>query len=173
MMKSSGEHQLTTILGKTMAVWIDMFNQWSLEEPMIHSIQMRTSRLLTRTTFGPLSQGTARASQQFLHGNWQMRYLASIQLLRCLLFADREKPRCKGTLGASSSCNPATLTNWANEMSTYIKTLDPTHMVSVGDEGFFNRAGNSEWEYGGGEGVRQEKVNYMSNAGTNLTSLGR
>lgn len=28
-------------------------------------------------------------------------------------------------------------------------------MVSVGDEGFFNRAGNSEWEYGGGEGVRQ------------------
>lgn len=41
-------------------------------------------------------------------------------------------------------------------MSTYIKSLDPTHMVSVGDEGFFNRAGNSEWEYGGGEGVRQQ-----------------
>ncbi|KAI5852547.1 glycoside hydrolase superfamily [Morchella snyderi] len=64
--------------------------------------------------------------------------------------------RCKGTLAASSSCNAATLTNWVNEMSTYIKSLDPTHMVSVGDEGFFNRAGNSEWEYGGGEGVDNE-----------------
>ncbi|RPB05406.1 glycoside hydrolase, partial [Choiromyces venosus 120613-1] len=60
--------------------------------------------------------------------------------------------RCKGSLGATSACNPVMLTAWVNEMSTYIKLLDPNHMVSV-SEGFFNRARNSDWQYGGGEGV--------------------
>lgn len=49
-------------------------------------------------------------------------------------------------------------------------------MVSVGDEGFFNRAGNSEWEYGGGEGVRQQIspiANDVSSAVTNLIFSGR
>lgn len=49
-------------------------------------------------------------------------------------------------------------------------------MVSVGDEGFFNRAGNSEWEYGGGEGVRLQInpiANDISNAVANLISSGR
>lgn len=39
-------------------------------------------------------------------------------------------------------------------------------MVSVGDEGFFNRAGNSEWEYGGGEGVK-----YLSNSESDQLKL--
>lgn len=91
---------------------------------------------------------------------WQLANEVSClhSAFKIYLFRWQKKPRCKGTLGASASCNPAVLTNWANEMSTYIKSLDPTHMVSVGDEGFFNRAGNSEWEYGGGEGVRQQTL---------------
>ncbi len=32
--------------------------------------------------------------------------------------------------------DPAPLTQWASEMSRYIKSLDPNHLVSVGDEGF-------------------------------------
>jgi len=32
--------------------------------------------------------------------------------------------------------DPAPLTQWASEMSRYVKSLDPNHLVSVGDEGF-------------------------------------
>jgi mannan endo-1,4-beta-mannosidase len=65
------------------------------------------------------------------------------------------EPRCKGSgdLGVSSSCNTQTITSWANEMSTYTKSLDENHMVSVGDEGFFNQPGSSDWIYNGSEGV--------------------
>lgn len=31
-----------------------------------------------------------------------------------------------------------TITQWADEMSTWVKSLDPNHMVAMGDEGFVN-----------------------------------
>ncbi len=42
------------------------------------------------------------------------------------------EPRC-----SSPSCDELVLTQWANETSRYIKSLDPYHMVSLGDEGWF------------------------------------
>jgi endo-1,4-beta-mannosidase len=43
---------------------------------------------------------------------------------------------CKGEkLPSSTSCVTATLVNWILEMSTYIKQIDPNHLVAVGDEG--------------------------------------
>lgn len=38
--------------------------------------------------------------------------------------------------------SPQVLTRWVAEMSSFIKQLDPNHMVALGDEGFFN------WERG-------------------------
>ncbi|KAF3911100.1 hypothetical protein AA313_de0206007 [Arthrobotrys entomopaga] len=71
--------------------------------------------------------------------------------------------RCAGTnLGSSSSCNAAVLTSWASEISAYIKSLDPCHLVSVGDEGFFNIAGNSDYVYNGGAGVDNEALTALS-----------
>ena len=37
-----------------------------------------------------------------------------------------------------SGKNTKVIINWADEMSTFIKKLDPHHMVMVGDEGQFN-----------------------------------
>jgi len=39
------------------------------------------------------------------------------------------EPRC-------SFCSTSTITDWVNTTSSYIKSLDPNHMVCVGDEGF-------------------------------------
>jgi mannan endo-1,4-beta-mannosidase len=65
------------------------------------------------------------------------------------------EPRCgaDGTrnLPRSSSCTPALLTSWIDEMSTYIKSLDPYHLVTWGGEGQFNRPGD-DWAYNGSDG---------------------
>ena len=50
------------------------------------------------------------------------------------------EPRCKnGTaFDSDSGWDKRTLTTWAGEMSGFIKSLDPNHLVSVGDEGFLD-----------------------------------
>ena len=52
------------------------------------------------------------------------------------------EPRCTGddNRGASSSCDTGMITSWIKEMSAYIKAVDPNHMVTVGDEGWFTPA---------------------------------
>jgi len=54
----------------------------------------------------------------------------------------------RGTSGTAS----AVLTAWAQETSSYLKSLDRNHLVAVGDEGFL--AGDSEhWTYHADNGV--------------------
>lgn len=64
------------------------------------------------------------------------------------------EPRCKAGAGFDSAdgWDPQTLTHWADEMSSYVKSLDPNHLVSVGDEGFLN-AGGEHWAYRANDGV--------------------
>lgn len=59
------------------------------------------------------------------------------------------EPRCKG-------CPTSVITEWATEVSKYVKTLDTNHLVSLGDEGFFANGGSS-WMYQGSEGVDFKK----------------
>ena len=74
------------------------------------------------------------------------------------------EPRCgNGNKPTSGNCTTETLTDWTDEMSTYIKQLDPNHMVAVGDEGFFNRSGESDWTYNGSEGVDHEALLSLPN----------
>jgi len=49
------------------------------------------------------------------------------------------EPRCVDDDGNSLRHGTDTLLDWVQEMSGYIKSLDPNHLVAVGDEGYFRR----------------------------------
>lgn len=70
------------------------------------------------------------------------------------------EPRCGGdpvrNLPRGPNCNPALVSEWVKEISAYIKSLDPLHLVTVGDEGFFNQPGKGDWAYNGTDGVDTE-----------------
>jgi mannan endo-1,4-beta-mannosidase len=65
------------------------------------------------------------------------------------------EPRCGAdgvrNLPASDECTPELLTSWIDEMSTYIKRLDPHHLVTWGGEGGFNYD-SDDWAYNGSDG---------------------
>ncbi|KAJ8696188.1 hypothetical protein PTI98_006075 [Pleurotus ostreatus] len=64
------------------------------------------------------------------------------------------EPRCKGSTGTwSGTCTTTTVTNWAKDISAYIKSIDKNHLVAIGDEGFYNQPGAPTYPYQGSEGV--------------------
>ena len=65
------------------------------------------------------------------------------------------EPRCKsgGAYPQSSTCTTQTLVDWADDVSTFVKTIDSRHLLSVGDEGFFCIPGATDWTENCGEGV--------------------
>jgi len=69
------------------------------------------------------------------------------------------EPRCRnfGPYDNVPACKAAVITSWANEMSAYVKSIDPNHMVAVGDEGFYDRGGTSE-QYNGIDGVDHDAL---------------
>jgi mannan endo-1,4-beta-mannosidase len=54
-----------------------------------------------------------------------------------------------------------TMVKWADDVSAYIKSIDPNHMVAVGDEGFLTTGGH--WLFEGTDGVDHEAVTAVKN----------
>ncbi|PKQ25505.1 MAG: hypothetical protein CVT64_09900 [Actinobacteria bacterium HGW-Actinobacteria-4] len=44
--------------------------------------------------------------------------------------------RCAGALPASDACHSDIFVEWAEEMSTYVRSIDPHHLIGFGGEGF-------------------------------------
>ncbi|KAA8914647.1 putative mannan endo-1,4-beta-mannosidase C [Sphaerosporella brunnea] len=66
------------------------------------------------------------------------------------------EPRCAGdavrNLPSSGNCTTKTLTAWIDEMSTFIKGIDPYHLVTWGGEGWYNDPTSDDWAYNGSDG---------------------
>lgn len=55
------------------------------------------------------------------------------------------EPRCTSAgVYPNGTCDTTTITTWADEMSTFVKSIDRNHLLSAGDEGFFCRD-ESNW----------------------------
>jgi len=54
---------------------------------------------------------------------------------------------------SDSGCTQGLFNTWAAEMSAYIKSIAPNHMVSTGMEGFYNIPGRQSWMYNGYAGT--------------------
>jgi mannan endo-1,4-beta-mannosidase len=66
------------------------------------------------------------------------------------------EPRCgadgiRNLPRSLDGCNPEVIGAWIDEMSSYIKELDPLHLVTWGGEGGFNRE-SADWAYNGADG---------------------
>jgi mannan endo-1,4-beta-mannosidase len=62
------------------------------------------------------------------------------------------EPRC------DSDKSGNTLTQWAEEMSDYVKSIDQNHLLGVGDGGFLNRPNATSYGYNGYNGVDWERL---------------
>ena len=71
------------------------------------------------------------------------------------------EPRCHG-------CDTSVIYNWASETSAFIKSLDPSHMVTLGDEGWMAPpTGDGSYAYSGAEGV-----DFIKNLGISTLDYG-
>jgi len=62
------------------------------------------------------------------------RYVNSPAILGWELAND---PRCNSTLPATDQCNTNTVTLWHSQVAQHIKSIDPNHLVTSGNQGFF------------------------------------
>jgi len=77
-----------------------------------------------------------RILKSFLNYTTQIvsRYVNSPAVLGWEIAND---PRCNSTLPATSVCNTNTITRWHSQVAQHIKTIDPNHLVTSGNQGFF------------------------------------
>jgi mannan endo-1,4-beta-mannosidase len=83
------------------------------------------------------------------------------------------EPRCNGSNATayprSPHCSPdGTILPWVKTMTSYVKTIDPHHLLAVGDEGFLCGPGATDYTGNCGEG---DSIAYARVPGIDLMSF--
>ncbi|KZS88118.1 glycoside hydrolase family 5 protein [Sistotremastrum niveocremeum HHB9708] len=83
---------------------------------------------------------------------WVTRYLNEPTIFSWEL---ANEPRCSGSDSVSSACvtSVATISKWTSIISAYIKSIDPNHLVALGDEGWYQLANPPTYPYAPGVGI--------------------
>lgn len=98
---------------------------------------------------------------------WVDRLLTRVNTITGVAYKDEptimawelaNEARCtaSGRYDAGPDCTDRTLTDWAAEMSAYVRSVDPNHLIGFGDEGFFCEdgfRGGGHWAYDCSQGV--------------------
>lgn len=66
------------------------------------------------------------------------------------------EPRClaSGRYEAGPDCTSEVITEWATEMAAFVKSIDPNHLLGLGDEGWLcTGGGEGHWAYDCSQGV--------------------
>lgn len=112
--------------------------------------------------------GVSSAADWYTNSNIQTQYKKYINAVvsryksSTAIFAWElaNEPRCNG-------CSTSVIYNWASTISAYIKSLDSSHMVTLGDEGFMNGGGDGSYPYTTGEGI-----DFAKNLGISTLDFG-
>jgi mannan endo-1,4-beta-mannosidase len=99
--------------------------------------------------------------------DWVEHVIGRVNSLTGVLYRDdptifawelANEPRIKNHTKSDSATgwDSTTITKWAEEMTDYIRSLDPNHMIAVGDEGMFSH-GASPF-YDGAEGIDHQAL---------------
>ena len=64
-----------------------------------------------------------------------------------LIWELANEPRCQSDPTGSK------LQAWIDEMAAYVKSIDPIHLVSTGEEGWYKIDGATDWKYNGSQGT--------------------
>jgi mannan endo-1,4-beta-mannosidase len=70
--------------------------------------------------------------------------------------ANEPRTRNYTRFDSSGGWDEHTITNWAREMAAHVRSLDPHHMIAVGDEGFYT--GGTISNYKGEDGVDHDAL---------------
>lgn len=90
--------------------------------------------------------------RHFIHRRNRYTRRAMLEDATIMTWELANEPRCQ------SDPTGNTLVNWAHEMSSFIKDMDRRHLVAVGDEGFYNDPGSTDYTYDGGSGVDWKRL---------------
>ncbi|CAE6517793.1 unnamed protein product [Rhizoctonia solani] len=137
---------------------VSLTNNWSVQIPRGNPIQylpkldVYVKQILGSSNHDLFyTDATVKAAFKSYINTWVTRYKNDPTILAWEL---ANEPRCKGSTGTwSGTCTTTTITNWATEISAYIKSIDSNHLVALGDEGFYNQANGPNYPYQGGEGI--------------------
>lgn len=135
---------------------VTLTNNWSDYGGMDVYVRQIVGSSATHDTF--YTNANVIAAYKKYVATWVARYKNEPTIMAWEL---ANEPRCTGSSGSTiTNCDTTggtTIGTWATTMSAYIKSLDSNHLVTLGDEGWFQKANPPTYPYAPGVGIDFDK----------------